>query len=59
MSVSKKELPDQIEQISVSNETEDERLRRDIYRPDMEKFQLFMQMLRANTLYKKAKITHK
>jgi len=59
MSVSKKELSEHTKQISVSNETEDERLRRDIYRPDMEKFQLFMQMLRANTLYKKAKITHK
>jgi hypothetical protein len=36
-----------------------ERLRRDIYRPDTEKFKLFTQMLRANALFKKAKITHK
>lgn len=40
-------------------ETDEERLRRDIYRPDMEKFKLFTQMLRTNALYKKAKITHR
>jgi hypothetical protein len=39
-------------------ESEAERLRRDIFRPDMEKFKLFTQMLRTNALYKKAKITH-
>jgi len=39
-------------------ETEAERLRRDVFRPDMEKFKLFTQMLRTNALYKKAKITH-
>ncbi|MHB1922128.1 MAG: hypothetical protein ACYCOO_07810 [Chitinophagaceae bacterium] len=35
------------------------RLRQDIYRPDMEKLKLFTQMLRANALFKKAKVTHK
>lgn len=40
-------------------ESETERLRREIYRPDMEKFLLFTQMLRANKLYKRAKIIHK
>jgi hypothetical protein len=40
-------------------EGEFERLRRDIYRPDMEKLKLFTQMLRADALLKKAKVTHK
>lgn len=38
---------------------EQERLRRDIYRPDIEKLHLFTQMLRVNALFKKAKVTHK
>jgi len=36
-----------------------ERLKRDIYRPDMEKLQLFTKMLRTNALLKKAIIHHK
>jgi len=36
-----------------------ERLKRDVFRPDMEKFQLFTQMLRRNALFKKAKVSHK
>lgn len=40
-------------------ETEEERLRRDIYRSDLEKFQLFTRMLRRNELFKKAVIKHK
>lgn len=43
----------------ISPETEVDRLKRDIYRSDMEKFLLFTQMLRANKIYSKAKITHK
>lgn len=39
--------------------SEEERLRQDVYRPDMEKLHLFTQMLRVNALLKKAKITHK
>ena len=39
--------------------SEEDRLRRDIYRPDMEKLQLFTKMLRTNALLKKAIITHK
>lgn len=51
-------------QIAISHSTplnnaEAERLRKDIYRPDMEKLKLFTQMLRTNALFKKAKITHK
>jgi hypothetical protein len=38
---------------------ESERLRRDIYRPDIEKLKLFTKMLRQNALFKKAKISHK
>jgi hypothetical protein len=43
----------------VSTIDEQERLRRDIYRPDIEKLHLFTQMLRVNALLKKAKVTHK
>jgi len=39
--------------------TETERLKMDIYRPDMEKLQLFTKMLRTNALLKKAVIHHK
>jgi hypothetical protein len=39
--------------------TEEDRLRKDIYRPDMEKLHLFTQMLRINNLFKKARVTHK
>ncbi len=38
--------------------TEQERLIADIYRTDMEKFKLFVQMLRRNAMFKKAKVTH-
>jgi hypothetical protein len=47
----------QVENLSNLNETE--RLKRDIYRPDMEKLRLFTQMLRTNALLKKAVIHHK
>ena len=39
--------------------TEIERLKRDVYRPDMEKLQLFTKMLHTETLLKKAVIRHK
>jgi hypothetical protein len=58
MSVEKKSVKN-VELNSLSADSETERLRRDIYRPDVEKFRLFTQMLRANALFKKAKITHK
>ena len=44
---------------SDATDIEKERLRRDIYRSDMEKLRLFTKMLRTNALYKKAKISHK
>lgn len=42
-----------------SNISETERLKRDVYRSDIEKLALFTQMLRNNALYKKANISHK
>ncbi|MEO8174870.1 MAG: hypothetical protein ABI581_17360 [Sediminibacterium sp.] len=41
------------------SKSEEEKLREDIFRSDMEKLQLFSQMLRRNTLLKKAIIIHK
>ena len=54
MSIEKKS----VEKIAL-DPSEADRLRRDIYRPDMEKLKLFTQMLRTNALFKKAKVTHK
>jgi hypothetical protein len=54
-----KKSANRVEGNSTLNEAEIERLRRDIYRPDMDKLRLFTQMLRVNTLFKKAKVTHK
>ncbi|RZK86550.1 MAG: hypothetical protein EOO98_15525 [Pedobacter sp.] len=39
--------------------SEEERLKRDVYRSDMDKLKLFTQMLRNNKILKKAVITHK
>lgn len=47
----------QSEDLTLMSETE--RLKIDIYRPDMEKLQLFTKMLRTNALLKKAVIRHK
>ncbi|HTK21110.1 MAG TPA: hypothetical protein VL442_16420 [Mucilaginibacter sp.] len=44
---------------NLSNLSETERLKRDVYRPDMEKLQLFTKMLHTNALLKKAVISHK
>ena len=54
-----KNKTDKPAQITIVTESETERLKRDIFRPDMEKFRLFTQMLRTNAIYKKAKITHR
>lgn len=45
--------------IPIPIETESERMRRDIYRPDIEKLMLFTRMLKQNDLFKRAKIIHK
>jgi len=55
MSAEKKETP----QKELIQETELERLKRNMYMPDKEKLQDFTRMLRTNALLKKAKITHK
>jgi len=39
--------------------SESERLRKDVFRSDMDKFKLFTKMLRRNALLKKARISHK
>ncbi len=39
-------------------QNEVERLNKDIYRSDIDKFRLFTQMLRTNAVYKKAIIYH-
>jgi hypothetical protein len=44
--------------LSMTN-AEKERIRRDVYRSDIEKLSLFTRMLRQNILFKKAKIIHK
>jgi len=43
----------------LTNSSEIERLRKDVFRSDMEKLHLFTKMLRTNALLNKAKITHK
>lgn len=40
------------------SKSENEKLREDIFRPDMEKLQLFVRMLRRNAVLNKAVITH-
>jgi len=57
MAEKKRETPDNL--VPQVADAERERLKRDIYRPDMEKLQLFTQMLRRNALFRKAKVSHK
>ena len=44
---------------SSMTDAEKERIRRDIYRSDMEKLKLFTRMLKQNALFKNAKVIHK
>ena len=48
-------------QITASSMTdaEKERIKRDVYRSDMEKLKLFTRMLKQNALFKNAKVIHK
>lgn len=41
------------------NANENERLRRDVFRSDIDKLKLFTKMLRTNATLKKAKVIHK
>ncbi|MGZ3759539.1 MAG: hypothetical protein ACXVAY_13740 [Mucilaginibacter sp.] len=59
MSQTKKGISETIREASIVIESENERLRKDIYRSDMEKFLLFTKMLRTNRLYNRVKVTHK
>jgi hypothetical protein len=56
---SEKLNPDIAIKKTIQPDLETERLRRDIFRPDMEKFKLFTKMLRTNALFNRAKVTHK
>lgn len=63
MSIKLKDLPEKLPDNNQSHDLsasdpETERLRRDIYRSDKEKFHLFAQMLRRNAMLKNANITH-
>ena len=57
MSEKNKELADGA--TSSMTDPEKERIRRDVYRSDLEKLKLFTRMLKQNALFKKAKVTHK
>lgn len=59
MSLSEKESSGKSKHIVILNESEEERLLRKINRSDMEKFLSFTKMLRTNSMYKMAKVTHK
>lgn len=59
MPLSEKKPDSSNTQTKISLDTETDRLRRDIFRPDMEKFLLFTQMLRTNAMFNNAKVTHK
>ena len=43
----------------ITNVSDNERLRRDVFRSDMDKLKLFTKMLRTNNSLNKAVITHK
>jgi len=57
MSLPDKEKDTQPHQVVI--ETEEDRLKRRIYRSDKEKMQAFTKMLRRGIMMKNAKITHK
>ena len=43
----------------ISHTDDIERLKKDVFRPDIEKLKLFTKMLRTNATLKRAKIIHK
>ena len=59
--MSQQEQKPDASKIKVTNsaDSEMERLRRDVYRSDKEKFELLVQMFRRNAMYNRAKVTHK
>ncbi len=59
MSTDKERVVNTNKQNVILTETDEERLRKDIYRSDKEKFELFCTMLCHNKFYSKAKVTHR
>lgn len=52
-------LQDDASQYGFIHKSEEEKLKEDIFRPDKEKLQLFVKMLKRNASLKKAVITRK
>jgi hypothetical protein len=59
MAANNKDFPKNLTKVSFDTRAEEERLKEDIFRPDIEKLHLFTQMLRRNALFQKAKVVHK
>lgn len=56
--MSEKNKESEIVALSMTD-AEKERIKRDVYRSDIEKLRLFTRMLKQNALFKKAKVIHK
>ena len=59
MSAKKKPIQQLTDPAFITSVDETARLRKDMYRSDIEKFRLFTQMLRTNNLIRRTKIVHK
>ncbi|WP_316820381.1 hypothetical protein [Pedobacter gandavensis] len=46
-------------EVYITKLSDDERLRRDVFRSDMDKLKLFTKMLRMNSMFNKAVVIHK
>ncbi|TCC96943.1 hypothetical protein [Pedobacter hiemivivus] len=46
-------------EVYITKLSDDERLRRDVFRSDMDKLKLFTKMLRTNSMFNKAVVIHK
>ncbi len=46
-------------EVCITKLSDDERLRRDVFRSDMDKLKLFTKMLRTNSMLNKAVVIHK
>ena len=61
-SIQQNETPSKVEEqpsgYGFVHKSEDEKLKEDVFRPDIEKLQLFTRMLRRNASLNKAVITH-
>lgn len=59
MEKNNKNILNDFQETYIANLSEEERLSKDVFRSDMDKLQLFTQMLRKNKLFNKAVIIHK